>query len=165
MKGWRRIDERVDEDTHQIRQYEKRMVRRVRYKMKDCSEDDLSMLKTCFPEFLGKKKFKKLVPKALVDGDTIRYTCPNKPTIYFNVRKGTVVISSQDFKKFPKATQQNQAHFVIRQVKDCAKHYKVDYFDIHYEKRHLKYRERSDPTRGGYNMFELPENCQQREPY
>jgi hypothetical protein len=158
MKGIRRIDERVDEDTHQIRQYESRMVRRVQYRLKPCNEDGLDVLKTCFPEFLSKKKLKKLVPSAVVQGDSIIYKCPNKPTIHYDLRKGTVEIPSQDFKKFPKATQQNQAHFVIRQVKDCAKHYKVDYFDIHYLKRHLRYKMRPDPTRGGWNLFELPEN-------
>ena len=158
MKGMRRIDERVDEDTHQIRQYDRTMVRRVRYKMKACDEEKLDMLKTCFPEFLSKKKLKKLVPTAVVQGDTIIYKCPNKPTIHYDLRKGIVEIPSQDFKKFAKATQQNQAHFVIRQVKDCADHYKVDYFDIHYLKRHLRYRMRPDPTRGGWNLFELPEN-------
>jgi len=80
MKGVRRIDERVDEDTHQIRQYDRTMVRRVRYKMKACDEDKLDMLKTCFPEFLGTKKLKKLVPTAVVQGDSIIYKCPSMLT-------------------------------------------------------------------------------------
>jgi hypothetical protein len=50
--------------------------------MKACDEEKLDMLKTCFPEFLSKKKLKKLVPTAVVQGDTIIYKCPNKPTIH-----------------------------------------------------------------------------------
>jgi len=47
---------------------------------------------------------------------------------------------------------------MTHRCKDCADHYKVDYFDIHYLKRHLRYGMRPDPTRGGWNLFELPEN-------
>jgi hypothetical protein len=149
-RGLRRIDEMVDSDTHQIRQYEKRFVRRVQYRLKPCKEEELEVLKTCFPEFLGEKGLKKLIPNATVSEDSIIYKCTSKPTIYFDVRRGTIHIPKSDFEAFERADWNNQAHFVIRQVKDCADYYQIDYIEIHYLKRHLRYGKTVEPFENPY---------------
>jgi hypothetical protein len=153
-RGFRRIDEQIDKDTHQIRHYSKRFVRRVRYTLKPCEEEELEMLKALFPQFLEEVGFKKLIPKAIVKEDSIIYQCEGKPDIYFDVRKGTIHIPTEDYHKYEKATQQNQAHFLVENIKKCSNAYEIDYMEIHYLKRHLRYGKTVEPFENPYSFGE-----------
>lgn len=143
-KGFRRIDEDTVSGEHQIRHYENRFVRRVRYRLKPIPEEELEILKHEFPDFLKFFLFKKLVPNAEVKEDDIIYKCPKKPTIYFHVRKGTLKIPTQEYERYEKAVRQNQGHFFIDKIKECANFYQIDYIDVRYLKRRVRYRKRLD---------------------
>jgi hypothetical protein len=137
-KGLRKIDEQIGKDTHQIRQYTKKFIRRVRYTLLPCTEGELELIKTCFPEFLQKLGFKKLIPRAYVHEDFILYQCNEKPDVFFDVRTGSIYVSKEDYMKYNKEICNNQAHFTVRKIRDCAKHLQVDYVEIHYLKRRAR---------------------------
>jgi hypothetical protein len=137
-KGLRKIDEQIGKDTHQIRQYTKKFIRRVQYTLLPCTEEELELIKTSFPEFLDKLGFKKLIPKAYVNEDFILYQCNERPNIFFDVRRGSIYVSREDYMKYKRELCNNQAHFTVRKIRDCAKHLQVDYVEIHYLKRRLR---------------------------
>ena len=77
-KGFKRIDKEIDANTHEIRQYGRKLVRRVHYKLCPTSKEDLDFIKEIFSDFLDSKPFKKLIPNAKVRGDELVYECPER---------------------------------------------------------------------------------------
>jgi hypothetical protein len=143
-KGFRRIDKDVENGTHEIKQYTKRMVRKVHYRILPTTQEDLDFLKESFPDFLANKGLKKLIPNATIEGDSIIYDCPKRPKVYFDVREGTIRVPSADYQKYKDAWCNNQAHFAVRQIKDCSDYYEIKYFEIHYLPRKLRKGQRGD---------------------
>lgn len=149
-EGLRSISKWIPEtQEHEIRQYQKRLVRKVHYKLKPISEEDLKALKASLPDFVKSKPLKKVIPNSYVEGDVFVFECPSKPTIYYDVRKGTIKTPTKDWNAFNMPVKNNQAHFVARQVKDCGEDLEINYIEIHYLPRKLRHRHRAN-----WNLWE-----------
>lgn len=103
----------------ELRHYSKHYVRRVTYEINP-NNDNVRTLKQLFQKHIDSTNFQKGKPTVEFDGDTLIYKYKGKPPIYYDMKKGTFKVSSEDSKKHGKITCSNQAHYALENIKKSA---------------------------------------------
>jgi len=103
----------------ELRHYSKHYVRRVTYEV-NREKEQIEDLKELLQKHIDSTDFPKGKPQIKFDGNTMTYKYKRKPTIYYDMEKGTFKVTSEDYKKHGKIECSNQAHYVLENVKKCS---------------------------------------------
>ena len=123
----------------ELKHYDKESVRRVTFDINP-TQTNVSALKTRFENWLKKIPFTKGIPEVEIKGDTLIYKYKGKPTIHYDVKKGTFKVTDKDFKKYGGSVCHNQANYLVENIKKFSNEQaeltgKESYITVKYERR------------------------------
>ena len=103
----------------ELRHYSKHYVRKVTYEVSP-NEEQMEDLKELLQKHIDNTNFAKGKPEVKFNGNTMVYKYKKKPTIHYDMEKGTFKVTSEDYKKHGKIECNNQAHYVLENIKKCS---------------------------------------------